>query len=174
MAIKIGCDCFIADSAVIIGNVTVGDRVAIMDNAVIRGDQSEITVGNDTNIQDNVTIHCDEGRSTNIGDHVSVGHNAIVHGCEIEDYVLVGMGSMIMNGAHVSFGSVIGAGALVTEGFKCEPKSLVLGVPAKVLRSGDEKLMGYATANASSYDELRKDYISGKFERLYGRDIGKK
>jgi carbonic anhydrase/acetyltransferase-like protein (isoleucine patch superfamily) len=171
MAIKIGNDCFIADSAVIIGNVEIGNRVAIMDNAVIRGDMADITIGDDTNIQDNVTIHCDENKPTHVGNHVSIGHNAVVHGCSIGNYVLLGMGSIVMNGASIADGSVVGAGALVTEGFGCEKRSLVVGVPAKTIRSGDDKLITYATANAASYGELRQKYISGKFEKIYGRDI---
>ncbi|MCW6168714.1 MAG: gamma carbonic anhydrase family protein [Thermoplasmatales archaeon] len=173
MSIKIGRDCFIADSAVLIGDVEIGDRVAIMDGAVIRGDLAKITIGNDTNVQDNVTIHCDENDPTIIGNNVSIGHNAVVHGCIIGDNVLLGMGSVVMNRANIADGSVVGGGALVTEGFKCSAESLIVGVPSKVIRSNDKKLLQYATENARSYGELRKGYISGKFEKLYGYQMRK-
>ncbi|MCL4328484.1 MAG: gamma carbonic anhydrase family protein [Candidatus Thermoplasmatota archaeon] len=162
--ITIGKDVYIAPTASIIGKVEVGDRCVILDSAVIRGDQNRIVIGPESNVQDNATIHADLGNEAVIGKGVSIGHNAIVHGAFIGDHVLVGMGSIVMNGSRIGSGSVVGAGAVVTEDFTCNENSLVLGLPAKVIRMEDTNRQR-AILNAISYQELRKNLTKGVYER---------
>lgn len=123
---------FIAPNATISGNVTLGKHTSVWFGAVIRAEREPIVIGDDTNIQDNVTVHIDVNYPTHIGKRVTIGHNALVHGCTIEDDVLVGMGATILNGAHIGKGALVAAGALVLEGMEVPPNSLVAGVPAKV------------------------------------------
>lgn len=171
MAVTVGKNCFIAESATIIGEVEIGDNVAIMDNAVLRGDLNRIVVGDFSNIQDNATVHTESDHPAIIGSYVSVGHNAVVHGSKIDDYVIIGMGAMTLNGSHVMSGSVIAAGAVVTENFSVPEMSLVAGVPGTVKRSRDTALRDYARRNAESYSRLRQSYLSGKFQIVRGRDL---
>ncbi len=164
MPIKIGKGTYIAENASIIGDVIISDGVSIFESAVLRGDESGISIGTDSNIQDNVTIHVTVDSPTVIGKNVSVGHNAVVHGATIADYVVIGMGAIVLTGAIIESGSVIGAGALVTEKSHIPPNSLVLGVPGKVVGTS-EKYLEYAKANAQSYIGLREQYLSGKIDR---------
>ncbi len=164
--ISIGKGVYIAKTAVIIGNVTIGDNVSIFDGAVLRGDLDKITIGDNSNVQDNVTIHVDTGYPARIGKNVSIGHNAVVHGCTVDDDVVIGMSSVLMNGSHVSSGSVVGAGAVVTQGFSCDENSLILGVPARVVKT-DRTLSGYARANADEYLNLKNMYMENKIEKYY-------
>ena len=127
----VGKGAYIAETAVLIGHVNLSDGVSIFDHAVLRGDLNSITVGKNSNIQDNVTIHVERSHPTKIGENVSVGHNAIIHGAEIEDNVIIGMGAIILNGARIKSGTVVAAGAVVTETFEGENNSLIAGVPAK-------------------------------------------
>src|SRR5882672_11248219 len=121
---KFGKNCFFADNAVVVGEVIMGDNCTVWFNAVVRGDVHSITVGDNTNIQDGVVIHCTYQKAkTIIGSNVSIAHNAIVHGCTVEDNVLIGMGAIIMDGAVIGRGSVIAAGAVVLPGTKVEPGS---------------------------------------------------
>ncbi|MCY0851633.1 gamma carbonic anhydrase family protein [Thermoplasma acidophilum] len=161
---KIGKNVYIAETAVIIGDVEIGDNVSIFDGAVIRADMDSIKIGDNTNVQDNVTIHTDTGFPTKIGSNVSIGHNAVVHGCTVDDYVLIGMGAILMNGSHIRTGSIVGAGALVTQNFESEEYSLILGVPAKVTRINKEQ-MAYVKANAEDYLKLKDLHMSGRLER---------
>jgi carbonic anhydrase/acetyltransferase-like protein (isoleucine patch superfamily) len=137
-----GKDCFFAVNATIIGDVTMGDQCSVWFNAVIRGDVNSIRIGNKVNIQDGAVIHCTYKKTqTVIADRVSIGHNAIVHGCRIEENVLVGMGSIIMDGAHIGSNSIIAAGAVVTENTIVEPGSVYAGMPAKKIKSVDQSLL---------------------------------
>src|SRR5687768_3004133 len=130
-----GNNCFIAPNATIVGNVIMGDDCSIWFNAVIRGDVNFIKMGNKVNVQDGACIHCTYQRyGTTIGNNVSIGHHAIVHGCTLHDNTLIGMGAIIMDGAVVHSNTIIGAGALVPEGMVCETGSIFTGVPAKKLR----------------------------------------
>lgn len=129
---------FIAEGAKVIGNVTMKEFSSIWFNSTVRGDVDKIEIGRYTNIQDNSIIHLDPGFPCSIGDYVTVGHNCIVHGCTIEDHCLIGMGAVIMNGAHIGRGSIIGAGAVVKENMQVPPHSLVVGIPAKVVRQVPE------------------------------------
>lgn len=122
-----------------LGRVSLGMHASIWYNSVVRADMDEISIGAETNIQDLSVVHVDEGFPCRIGSRVDVGHRTILHGCTIEDLCLVGMGSVLLNGVHVGTGSVIGAGAVLTEGMVVPPGSLVVGVPARVVREvGDE------------------------------------
>ncbi|MCL4330052.1 MAG: gamma carbonic anhydrase family protein [Candidatus Thermoplasmatota archaeon] len=167
MGISIGSECYISPSSVFSGDVAVGNRVAVMHNAVLRGDFNLIEIGDDSNVQDNVSIHVEASNPCIVGRGVSIGHNAIVHGCVIGHDVLVGMGAIIMNGSNIGSGSVIGAGTLLTAGFTCPENSLVIGSPGKVIRSGQE-VAEMAKKNAASYSALRERYISGEFDVLTG------
>jgi carbonic anhydrase/acetyltransferase-like protein (isoleucine patch superfamily) len=125
---------FIAAGAVVVGNVTIGERSSVWFNAVLRGDTEALVIGKRTNIQDGCILHADPGYPCAIGNGVTVGHGAIVHGAIIEDDVLVGMRAVVMNGARIGRGSIVATGAVVTEGTQVPPGSLVLGMPAKVVR----------------------------------------
>ena len=149
---------FRAENATIVGDVTLEKDVSIWFGAVLRADKAAIHIGERSNIQDNAVVHTSEGHETRIGRGVSVGHGAIVHGCTIEDDVLVGMGSIVMNGTVVGRGSIIGAGAVVTGGMEIPPGSLVLGVPAKVIKKISEEQIESTKKNAESYVELARSY----------------
>jgi gamma-carbonic anhydrase len=132
LAPKFGQNCFLAETAVVVGEVTMGDNCTVWFNAVVRGDVHSITIGNNTNIQDGAVIHCTYQKAkTVIGSNVSIAHNAIVHGCTVEDNVLIGMGAIIMDDAVIGQNSVIAAGAVILPGTKVEPESIYAGVPAK-------------------------------------------
>ena len=130
-----GNDCFVAENATIVGNVKCGDQCSFWFNSVIRGDVNSIVMGNKVNVQDLAMIHCTyQKASTTIGNNVSIGHRAIVHGCTLHDDVLVGMGAIVMDHAEVGSNTIIAAGAVVTEGMKCEANSIYAGVPAKKIK----------------------------------------
>ncbi len=137
---KWGNNCFFADNSVIVGEVTMGDNCTVWFNAVVRGDVHSITIGNNTNIQDGAIIHCTYQKAkTVIGSNVSIAHNAIVHGCTVEDNVLIGMGAIIMDDAVIGSNSVIAAGAVVLPKTIVEPGSIYAGMPAKKVKDiGDE------------------------------------
>lgn len=126
---------YIADNATVIGRVKLAAEVTVWFGAVIRGDNDWIEIGEGSNIQDNVTCHVDPGFPLRVGRNVTVGHNVILHGCTVEDDALIGMGSIIMNGAHIHRGSVVGAGAIITEGKDFPEYSLIIGAPARVVRT---------------------------------------
>ncbi len=137
-----GNECFIAPNATIVGDVIMGDQCSVWFNAVIRGDVNAIRIGNKVNIQDGAIIHCTyEKTRAVVGNNVSVGHLAIVHGCTIEDNVLVGMGSIIMDNAVIGSDSIIAAGAVVLEGTIVEPGSIYAGIPAKKVKSISKELI---------------------------------
>lgn len=135
-----GENCFIAPNATVVGDVTMGNDCSIWFSAVVRGDVNTISIGNQVNIQDGAVIHCTYNKSiTRIGDNVSVGHNAIVHGCTIEKNVLVGMGAIIMDNALIKEGCIVAAGAVVPENSTLESGFIYAGVPAKKLKPASEK-----------------------------------
>ena len=148
---KIGKNCFIAENAVIIGDVTIGDDCSIWYGVVLRGDVNTIKIGNRVNIQDNASVHTLYQRSvTIIGDDVSVGHNAVVHGAKVGNNVLVGMGAILMDNAEIADGSIIAAGAVVLSNEKLEP-GVYAGVPAKKVKDGSEAVTAAAHKNAQGY-----------------------
>ena len=129
---KLGEACFLAETAVVVGDTVMGDHCSVWYNAVVRGDVNAIRIGDRVNIQDGAVLHCTYERAAlTIGNDVSIGHNAIVHGCAIKDKVLIGMGSIVMDHAVIGEGSVIAAGAVVLQNTVVEPGSLMAGVPAK-------------------------------------------
>jgi len=130
---------FIASSADIIGRVTIGENASVWYNATLRGDINEIVIGAESNVQDNAVIHLADDYGTYIGERVTIGHGAIVHACTVENEVLVGMGACILDGAVIGERSIIGANALVTGGTIIPPGSLVLGSPAKVVKTLDKE-----------------------------------
>jgi carbonic anhydrase/acetyltransferase-like protein (isoleucine patch superfamily) len=149
---RFGQNCFIADNATVVGEVVMGDNCTVWFNAVVRGDVHSITIGNDTNIQDGAVIHCTYQKAkTVIGSRVSIAHNAIVHGCTIEDDVLVGMGAIIMDDAVVGSNSVIAAGAVVLPGTKVEPGSIYAGTPAKRIKDTGEEMKAVIQRTARNY-----------------------
>ena len=139
---QFGNNCFIAENAVIVGDVILGNNCSIWYNAVLRGDVHYIKMGNTVNVQDGAVIHCTYQKSpTNIGNNVSIAHNAIVHGCTIQDNVLVGMGSIIMDDCIIESNSIIAAGAVITKGTTVESGSIYAGVPAKKVKDISEELI---------------------------------
>jgi carbonic anhydrase/acetyltransferase-like protein (isoleucine patch superfamily) len=155
---KIGKNCFIAENAVIIGDVTIGDDCSIWYGVVLRGDVNTIRIGNRVNIQDNASVHTLYQRSvTIIGDDVSVGHNAVVHGAKVGNNVLVGMGAILMDNAEIDDGSIIAAGAVVLSNEKLEP-GVYAGVPAKKVKEGSEAITAAAHKNAQGYMMYKEWY----------------
>ena len=139
---EMGNNCFIAPNATIVGDVIMGNDCSVWFNAVIRGDVNSIRMGNKVNIQDGAVVHCTFGKTTTyIGNNVSVGHNAIVHGCVIEDNVLIGMGSIVMDNCHIGSNCIIAAGAVVLENTQVEPGSIYAGVPAKKVKDISHELI---------------------------------
>ncbi len=145
---------YVHPAAVIIGDVTLGARVSVWPTAVLRGDTDSITIGDDSNVQDGTIIHADHGIPTTIGRRVGIGHRAIVHGSTIDDDVLIGMGSILLNGVHVGSGSIIGAGSVCTEGMVVPPNSLVLGVPGRVKRETTPEERERIRSTVKAYLEL--------------------
>ena len=148
-----GKDCFIAENATIVGDVVMGDECSVWFNAVIRGDVHYIRMGNKVNVQDGAIIHCTYQKApTNIGNNVSIAHNAIVHGCTVEDNVLIGMGSIIMDDCIVGSNSIIAAGAVLTKGTIVPPGTIYGGMPAKKLKDISPELSeGEILRIANSY-----------------------
>ena len=143
---KLGTDCFVAENATIVGDVVLGDTCTVWFNAVIRGDVNAIRIGNKTNIQDGAVIHCTyQKAATTIGNNVSVGHNAIVHGCTVQDNVLIGMGAIVMDNAVVQEHCIVAAGSVVLENTICESGYIYAGVPAKKVKAlSPEQIAGMA------------------------------
>ena len=125
---------YVADGAQVIGDVLLEPGASVWFNAVLRGDTERITVGSGSNIQDGAILHADPGYPCTIGAGVVAGHGAILHGCQIDDDCLIGMGAIVLNGARIASGSIVAAGAIVTEGKEFPPRSLIMGVPAKLVR----------------------------------------
>ncbi|MCV7357497.1 gamma carbonic anhydrase family protein [Mycolicibacterium fluoranthenivorans] len=151
---QLHAESWVAPNATLIGPVTLAARVSVWYNATLRAEFEPIEIGEGSNIQDGVTVHVDPGFPVHVGAGVTVGHNAVLHGCTVEDDVLVGMGAIVLNGAVVGAGSLVAAGAVVPQGAVIPPRSLVAGVPGKVRRSlGDEEVAGNRF-NAESYQGL--------------------
>jgi len=148
----------ICPGAQVIGEVEMGSDVSIWHGAVVRGDTDSITIGNNSNVQDNCVVHCTKGFPVKIGDNVSVGHGAIVHGCVLEDNVLIGMNATVLNGAHIGKNSIVGAGAVVSEGKEFPEGSLILGVPAKKVKDLTPVQIDHIQENADNYVKLSKQY----------------
>lgn len=150
---------FVAPGAVIAGEVTLGPRSSVWFNTVIRGDSAPVALGAGSNVQDNSTVHVDEGYPAVIGDRVTVGHRSIIHGCVIEDDCLIGMGSVVLSGARIGAGSLIGAAALIKEGQEIPPGSLAVGAPARVIGPVAEVHREAIRNGSSHYAELALSYL---------------
>ncbi len=151
---------WVAPGAVVVGAVTLGPEASVWYSAVVRGDGDRITIGAGSNIQDGCVLHTDPGFHLQLGSGVTVGHRAVLHGCRIENDVLVGMGAIVMNGAVLGAGSMIAAGALVPAGVVIPPRSLVMGAPGKVRRETTEDELALIRINAEHYVALAKVHAS--------------
>jgi carbonic anhydrase/acetyltransferase-like protein (isoleucine patch superfamily) len=145
---------WVAPNATLIGRVTLRENSGVYYGTVLRGDRADIVLGAGSNLQDNVTVHCDPGTPTIIGSGVSVGHAAVLHGCIIEDDVLIGMGATVLNRAVVGTGSLVAAGAVILEDTVIPPRSLVAGVPAKVRRELSDEEVARVKQNGINYLEI--------------------
>ena len=159
---------FIAPGADALGDVRLGAHASVWYQCVLRADMEPITIGERSNIQDLTMIHVDEGVPCTVGNDVGVGHRAILHGCTIEDFCLIGMGSILLNNVHVGTGSVIAAGAVCTEGMKIPPGSLVMGMPAKVVKPVSPELRSRIQSTIDHYVKLAERHRSGEFSRKQG------
>lgn len=149
----LGEDCWLADNATVVGDVVMGRNCTVWFNAVVRGDVNRITIGDYTNIQDGAVIHCTyQKHSTTIGSSVSIAHNAIVHGCTLEDRVLIGMGAVVMDGAIVGTGSIVAAGAIVTQHTVIPPGTIYAGNPARFLKA-------VSPEQAEIFDRTANNYV---------------
>ena len=157
---KLANAAYVAENASIIGNVELGKDSSVWFSAVVRGDENKITVGARTNIQDLCVLHVQGRFDTVIGDDVTIGHRAIVHGCHVGNRVLIGMGAVIMNGVVIGDDCIIGAGALVTEGQVIPPRSLVIGFPAKVKRQLTDEDVALIKNSSEHYVRMAKGYVS--------------
>lgn len=154
---------FVAPGAVVMGDVTLGEESSIWYAAVLRGDMAPIIIGSQTNIQDGTIVHVDEGFPCTIGPRVGVGHRVILHGCTVEEDCLIGMGSVLLNDVHVGTGSVIAAGAVVPEGMRIPPGSLVMGVPGRIMRAVDAALTQRIEATWRHYVAQAEAHRAGEF-----------
>jgi carbonic anhydrase/acetyltransferase-like protein (isoleucine patch superfamily) len=152
---------WIAPGAVVVGDVTLSAGVGIWYAAVLRGDLDAIVVGPESNIQDGCVVHTDPGFPVTVGRGVSVGHRAVLHGCTVEDDVLIGMGAVLLNGSRVGHGSLVAAGAVVLEGTAVPPNSLVAGVPGKIRRETTNAEREHIRTNGAAYLELRRRHAGG-------------
>ena len=156
----IGKEVFVAASADIIGSVELGDNVSVWFNAVIRGDTDLISIGAYSNVQDNAVLHTDPGIQVVVGRNVTIGHCAMVHGCIVGDNSLIGINSVILNGAEIGKNCLVGANALVPEGMKIPDNSIVMGTPAKVVRDLDDKMILMLKNSAKVYAEKAASFRS--------------
>ncbi|WPX09399.1 gamma carbonic anhydrase family protein [Anaerocellum danielii] len=159
---KIAPSAFVAENAVIIGDVEIGENSSVWFGCVLRCEENRIIIGKNTNIQDLTTIHTDHCCSVIIGDNVTIGHNVVLHGCEIGNNVLIGMGSIVMNGSKIGDNSLIGAGSLITQNMVIPPNTLVFGRPAKVIRELKPEEIDKIAISAKEYIELSNEYIKIK------------
>jgi len=151
-------DVWIADNATVVGKVELAERSSVWFNAVIRGDMEPIKIGAKTNVQDCAVLHTDWGMPLELGEGVTVGHHAMLHGCTIADYALIGINAVVLNGAKIGEHSIIGANALVTEKSEIPPRTLALGSPAKVVRELDDSVIALLHESAEHYVENARRY----------------
>jgi len=156
---KLGPDAFVADTAMVIGDVEIGARSTVWFGAVIRGDVYYIRIGEDTSIQDNSVIHVTHGQhATVVGNRVTVGHSVTLHGCTVRDRCIIGMGSTVLDQAEIGERCILGAGSLVSPGTRIPPGHLAFGNPAKIKRPLSEKELSWIESSADHYVELAKTY----------------
>ena len=157
---KVANGAFVAASADIIGDVTIGEESSIWFNTVIRGDTGPITIGRGVNIQDNSTIHLDLNMSVMIEDDVTIGHGCIIHGATLEKGALIGMGAIVLDGAHIGEGAIVGAGSIVTAGKKISPNMLAIGIPAKEVREVRDEERARVIEGVDTYKDKARIYHS--------------
>ncbi len=158
---QLGDRVYIAENATLIGDIRLGEHVSIWPGAVLRADISYIEIGKYSNVQDNAVFHLDFDKPTIVGDYVTIGHGAILHGCMVGNGVLVGIGAIILNGAQVGDESIIAAGSLIPPGKIIPPRSLVMGVPGKVVREVTKEEIEHTYKNAEMYAKLAEEYKEG-------------
>lgn len=156
---------FVHPLSVVIGDVTLGARASVWPTAVVRADTAGIVIGSDTNVQDGTIVHVDAGVPVKIGSRVAIGHRAIVHGATVEDDCLIAMGAILLNRVYVGSGSIVAAGAVCTEGLWIPPNSLVVGVPARVVRETTPEMRERIARTVASYIELQEEYRRGAYGR---------
>lgn len=154
---------YIHPLAALMGDVTLGARASVWPTAVIRADSDSIVIGADTNVQDGAVLHVDRGYPVVVGARVSIGHRAVLHGATVEDDCLIAMGAILLNGVVVGAGSLVGAGAVCREGMRIPPRSVVLGVPARVAREATSEITDRIRRTMESYLSLQEDYRAGKY-----------
>ncbi|HXI22001.1 MAG TPA: gamma carbonic anhydrase family protein [Gemmatimonadales bacterium] len=154
---------YIAPSALVMGDVALGEESSVWYGAVLRGDMAPIRIGTRTCLQDGTIVHVDEGVPCTVGDRVGVGHRVILHGCTVGDDCLIGMGSILLNGAVVGRGSLVAAGALLTEGTRVPPGSVVMGMPGKVVRQVDAELADRIDKTWRHYVDQARRHRAGAF-----------
>ena len=159
---------FIHPAAIVCGDVTLGARASVWPTAVIRGDSAPIVVGAESNVQDGTVLHVDRGVPCTIGARVAIGHRAIVHGATVEDDCLIAMGAIVLNRVHVGAGSIVGAGALCTEGMQIPPGSLVVGIPGRVVREVRPEERERIRNTVTSYLDLQRRHRAGEFPLVRG------
>jgi carbonic anhydrase/acetyltransferase-like protein (isoleucine patch superfamily) len=163
---KIHPSAFIAPTAAVMGDVSLGEDASVWYNAVLRGDMAPITIGPRSNIQDGTIVHVDEGLPCTVGQRVGVGHRVILHGCTIGDDCLIAMGSVLLNRVVIGSGSVVAAGAVIPEGMQVPPKSLVMGVPGRIIRQVDDALAQRVAETWSHYVEEARAHRAGRYPLL--------
>jgi carbonic anhydrase/acetyltransferase-like protein (isoleucine patch superfamily) len=157
---KLGERVYVDVSAQVIGDVELGDNASVWMNAVVRGDVNSIRIGKESNIQDNCVVHVVNGTyPVEVADHVTVGHSVTLHGCRVGSWCLIGMGATILNGADIGAESIVAAGTLVPEGMQIPPRSLIMGLPAKVRREVTEEERNGLRRSAASYVEYKETYL---------------
>lgn len=153
---------YAADTAVMMGDITVAENVSVWHHATLRADTAALVIGKDSNVQDNVCIHAGDGYPVTLGEQVTIGHSAVIHGCTIDDNTIVGMGAIVLNGAHIGKNCLIGAGALITQGMEIPEGSLAFGNPAKVIRLLTEEEILHNKENALHYIKAGREQLIEK------------
>lgn len=156
--------CFIAPNAALIGDIAIDEYSSVWYNAVVRADINQIRIGRRTNIQDNSVLHVEEDYPMQIGDNVLIGHNAVIHGCKIGNGALIGIGAIIFNGAEIGESAIVGIGSLVTENTKIPPKSLALGIPAKIVKELTPQHIDSIKKGVNIYAELAQKHRGLSFK----------
>ena len=161
VAPQLAAGAWVADSAQVIGHVVLGENASIWFGAVLRGDNEALTIGRDTNVQDGSVLHSDMGSPLTLGEGVTIGHQVMLHGCTVGDNTLIGIQAVILNNARIGRNSIVGAGAVVTEGKEFPDNSLIIGAPAKVVRTLDEAAAERLRKNADHYVENARRFAKG-------------